>query len=601
MKALAGVLGFLVLLGASSAAQGAGQNILLLILDDVGTDLVSAYAEGDDPAPTPNIDSLAEGGVLFRNTYSAPVCSPTRATILTGHYGFANGLGRVDRFNNSLIREDIPNLPELLPEEYRKAALGKWHLGGTIEGPDIRHPVDFAGFEFYSGQPENFARPHRDNNYYSWTKFTAVEGEEGYETEKFWCSWRTHGQCYITSVMIDDVIDRIDAYGSEPWFLWVGFNAIHAPVDPEPPRRLLRNRYDYTLESEKLKAHLEAADREIGRLLRAIRRTDTLVIVVGDNGTYNGCKNSGRECGVRVPLIIKGPGMPAGRRESNAFVNTTDLFETIIEVATGEAVSGAADSPDSESLVPYLEDPTRPTAHRESVDGPYVYTEKFERIFPVDERRALRGDRAALEALGVGDWDQNYKLAYERVGEDPSEHHLVEKLYGLGNDPVPRESPDLLYDGDGDTTPDTPLSFGAQAALADLRETLGLLQDRDGDGVDYRIDNCVAVAQATDLDCGYEGAPHPCFCDTDGDGIGNMCDCDFDNDGVCGDADFAILGASWGLTGPSAADMDCDLVVEARDQAIFEERLGARSTPGPSGLWCANALGATAPCATPGS
>jgi hypothetical protein len=383
--------------------------------------------------------------------------------------------------------------------------------------------------------------------------------------------------------------------------LWVGFNAIHGPLDPQPPNRLLRNRYDYALDSEKRRALLEAADREIGRLLRAIHRTDTTIIVVGDNGTHNGCKRSVRECGVRVPLIIKRPGMPAERRESNALVNTTDLFETIIELATGEAVSDAADSPDSESLAPYLEDPTRLTAHRESTDGPYVYTEKFQRIFPVDEMHALRGDRTALEAEGITGWDQSYKVVYERVGEDRSEHRLVEALYGLGNDPVPQESANLLYDGDGDTTPDTPLSSGAQAALDDLRETLDLLQDRDGDAVDYRHDNCVEVAQATDLDCGYEGAPHPCFCDSDQDGIGNLCDCDFDNDGVCGDADFGILTASWGLGGPNVADMDCDLVVQSRDRALFEERSGARSSPGPSGLWCADALGETVPCAPPGS
>jgi hypothetical protein len=304
---------------------------------------------------------------------------------------------------------------------------------------------------------------------------------------------------------------------------------------------------------------------------------------------------------VRVPLIIKRPGAPLERRESDALVNTTDLFETIIELATGESVSGAADSPDSESLVPYLDDPTLLTADRESVDGPYVYTEKFQRLLSVDKMRALRGDRTALEARRITDWDQSYKLVYQRVGESPSEHRLVEELYGLGNDPVPRESANLLYDGDGDTLPDTPLSSGAQVALADLRETLDLLQDRDGDGVDYRLDNCVEVAQTADLDCGYEGAPHSCFCDTDRDGIGNMCDCDFDNDGDCTDTDLAILQESWNFSGPNVADMDCDLIVGTRDGAIFEERAGARSSPGPSGLWCANALGKTAPCAPPGS
>jgi arylsulfatase A-like enzyme len=228
MRRLVCALGLALLLSGSAAGEGVRPNILLLILDDVGTELVGAYEEGDDPASTPNIDSLAEDGVLFRNVYSSPVCSPTRATILTGRYGFANGIGEVA---NGLIREDIPNLPAFLPAEYRKGVVGKWHLARRNDEGYVRHPVDFAGFESYAGKPGNFAVPHTSNHYYHWEKFTAVAGQEGYETEVFWCMPFSHGHCYITSVMIDDVIDRVRAYDGEPWFLWVGFQAIHLPLD----------------------------------------------------------------------------------------------------------------------------------------------------------------------------------------------------------------------------------------------------------------------------------------------------------------------------------------------------------------------------------
>ena len=118
------VLVLVLLLSGSATAQEAGQNILLLILDDVGTELIGVYEEGDDPARTPNIDSLAEGGVLFRNVYSSPLCSPTRATILTGRYGFRNGVGKIGpNIRHRPIRTDIPNLPALLPVEYETRRL----------------------------------------------------------------------------------------------------------------------------------------------------------------------------------------------------------------------------------------------------------------------------------------------------------------------------------------------------------------------------------------------------------------------------------------------------------------------------------------------
>lgn len=212
-----------------------------------------------------------------------------------------------------------------------------------------------------------------------------------------------------------------------------------------------------------------------------------------------------------------------------------------------------------------------------------------------------------MEAQGNSNyWDQNYKLVYERVGDDPSEHRLEEQLYALGNDPVPQESVNLLYGGDDDTVPDIELSDGARAARDDLRATMKLLQDRDGDGVDYRLDNCVEVKNATREHCG--GDPNStttlaCNCDVDRDGIGNRCDCDFNNDGSCDDLDSSILSDSinpllGGEPNP-AADMDCDGSVDASDETVFQGMLPV-GTPGPSGLWCADPLGSTIPCTATG-
>jgi arylsulfatase A-like enzyme len=581
-----------------SCAAGAQENILLLIMDDVGSELIGVYGEGADPAHTPRLDALARGGVLFRNAYANPVCSPTRATILTGQYGFRNGVGNVNERSNRLARADLLALPRALPPAYRSAAIGKWHLSGSRFGPadvhdDLDHPIAFGGFEYFSGKGGNFnpqepgSEGHYDivltlhpfrrlrfpETYYQWVKGTIWEGKR-YRKSVVECSAAARHRCYVTSVTVNDAIQAMYRFNPGPWFLWVGFNAIHIPLTEPPPIHLVSNpdlanpsKYPRLSHSGKRKAHLEALDAEIGRLLDAAP-ANTAVILVSDNGTFLGpgrCKGGVSDCGIRVPLIIKRPGMPSGYRESRALVNTTDLFDTIVEIA-----GGVTDAVDSESVVPYLDDPDAVTRVRGSAGGPYIYSESFDRNEAApDPQRALRGDARALNALDplAFDWDQDYKLV-ERFG--------VEELYALGEDPG--EQNDLML-APGGLTP------AAAAALEDLRGVMDLLQDADGDAVDYRLDNCVEAKQEPDQ-----------HCDTDQDGIGNLCDCDLDNDGLCDASDLELFNASFGLAGSGVADLDCDGFVGDADLDRIRAMLG--SEPGPSGLWCADALGPPDPCTT---
>jgi arylsulfatase A-like enzyme len=113
--------------------EGRPPNVLIVLLDDVGTDKIGAYAEHPRPAHTPNLDALAAEGVLFRNAWATPQCSPSRAALLTGRYGRRSGVGRtVQAYESSYeLPPDELTLPEMLrgaPDAWDSSEVGKWHL-----------------------------------------------------------------------------------------------------------------------------------------------------------------------------------------------------------------------------------------------------------------------------------------------------------------------------------------------------------------------------------------------------------------------------------------------------------------------------------------
>lgn len=383
---------------AQSEQSSGHPSFLVLVADDVGVELVGAYG-ADDPARTPNIDRLAQRGVLFRNAWATPVCSPTRATILTGRYGYRTGVGMLitRRDGNELPLEETI-LPELL-EGYRSFALGKWHLGRRLT-----HPLE-SGFDHHAGTIFNLDH-HSGGNYSHWMK--AVDGEQ---------AWT---RTYATTDTANETIAALGA-GPGPRLVYTAFHAAHSPAHA-PPAAL----HSYTLAGHPdiqqplfVRAMVEALDTEIGRILEDLP-PNTYVFFVGDNGTAPrslggtdesvDAKGSIAEAGIRVPLIVTGPGVAHG--ECTSLVNTTDLFATIAELAglTSEAE-------DSVSLVPYFRDP-KIASRRE-----WAYAEKVGRI---RHEQAVRGPRFKL-------------VRSSRVGS------VVERFYDLELDPG--ETRDLLATG----------------------------------------------------------------------------------------------------------------------------------------------------------
>ncbi|MGQ0554160.1 MAG: sulfatase-like hydrolase/transferase [Planctomycetota bacterium] len=388
---LPALLGFFVLL--TLAAPAASQhNFLVLLADDLGPDLIAAYGEDANAAPTPHLSALAAEGVLFRRVYAAPVCSPMRASFLTGKHPLRTGIGQgLAYFGASYeLRLSELTLPEALAPLYTSALAGKWHVAAlALSGP--QHPL-LCGFSQARGNMEIFTGGVNDN-FYSYTKYVNGVPEQA--------------NVYDTTGIVDDALELI-AELPQPWFLWTAFNAPHAPFH-KPPQAL----HTYDLPASvgnnvpvHVRAVTEALDTEIGRLLDSMDpavRANTIVIFLGDNGTdapavmpplqANKVKATVFEGGIRVPLIISGPGVARGE-ESTALVSSTDLFATLVELAGIDLqAAGHTPPPDSTSFAAVLADPALPSPR------PWVYAEMYGPVGFTPHsfwRRAVRDERYKL-------------------------------------------------------------------------------------------------------------------------------------------------------------------------------------------------------------
>jgi len=430
MRTLRTVLGLLVVMTSLLAADDQARaiaaptapavvqrpNILVVVADDVGVDMLSVYGEGfasacslsglecqvdsDCPGeetcqpnfpPTPTIDRLATTGILFRNAWAYPTCSPMRAAVNTGRYGFRTGVGFA--FTELPLSETV--IPEALDANpwnvYAHAAIGKWHLGGGAPGPNNH------GYSHFAGTVANL------NNYFSWPR-----------TENGVTQTVT---TYATTTNVDDALAWID-HQKTPWFLWLAFNAphsaFHAPPDdlhsyhgvvrPRLPVAAGQSCASLTNRERRLcySAMLEALDTELGRLLNALPRSvrnRTTIIFVGDNGTpaeitappFNPshAKFTVYEGGINVPLIISGANVVKPRRESAALVDATDVFATVLRLAGVTDISTVIPPDvtiDSVSLWPIIRNRSR------SVRA-YAFSEQFRQFPALDDGHTIRNVR----------------------------------------------------------------------------------------------------------------------------------------------------------------------------------------------------------------
>lgn len=326
----------------------ANPNILLLIVDDWGIDSSpidnNATLNPGTTFPTmATLQDLAANGVRFTNAYSQPVCSPTRAALMTGRLAFRTGVG--DAGDNLQANETtLPEAFTAASSPYQMASFGKWHLNNSATGYQ-----DEGGWPFFQGITGG-GLP----NYFDWTKNDNGTILANNITE------------YATTNQVNDAKAYIDAReaADEPWFVWMGFTAPHDPFH-EPPAALLQGGTGNS-NRELYEKALEALDTEIGELLDSVDLNTTNIILVGDNGTpaqvvqapfgpvgMNGnSKGDLYEGGIHVPMVVRGPSvkLPAGST-TDELVHVTDLFSTILEMAN---VPDPGTAEDTTSINPIL-------------------------------------------------------------------------------------------------------------------------------------------------------------------------------------------------------------------------------------------------------
>jgi len=371
-------------------------NILLVIADDFGIDAASfdaadpCYQPGtsSDDAPMPRLGALCRESLRFRAAWAMPVCSPTRATILTGTGPWQHGVGAALSGANALSLDawTLPQALDAWAPGYQHANVGKWHLSPGNDDPNT------MGWQHYAGLVRGTTQ-----SYFTWPR--VVDGLESISND------------YTTTAFVDDAVSFIEGTGEAPWFVWLAFNAPHTPFHVPPADLHTQDLvpYDDQVHDDArpwFRAMAQAMDTEIGRLFDAVQARgewdDTWVIFIGDNGTarsVNGApfgpqaaKGSLREGGITVPMLVKGPGVE-GDRASGALTSVADFFPTILELAGADPVAAAAAQGvelDGVSLLPVL---------RGEADS--VQSEVFAQVFggttaPDVAGSAIRNDLAKL-------------------------------------------------------------------------------------------------------------------------------------------------------------------------------------------------------------
>ena len=415
-------------------------NVVLILADDLGWSDLGCY--GADLHETPRIDRLAREGVRFVQAYApSPVCTPTRASLLTGKAParlrmtiWSEGSLNPPKERSLLeapSRHDLPlhqkTLARYLQEAgYLTAVVGKWHLGDGNHAPEA-HGFDVNIGGTHWGAPFSFFWPYRGSGR-AGAEFRYVPHLE----------FGAAGE-YLTDRLTDEALRVIDRTADKPFFLFLAHHAPHTPIEAKPADVAYfeaKRRPGMHHQHAGYAAMIKSLDDSVGRVLARLEErglaSNTVVIFASDNGGYLGIdsktgkvitsnaplrsgKGSLYEGGLRVPLIVRWPGVTRVGATVETPVSLTDLFYTLMEAAKLRPAPAPQEATDGLSLRPLLENP-RAIFAREALFFHYPHYYHAPKTVP-------------SSAVREGDW----KLI-EYFGESTPE------LFDLKHDPAERNN-----------------------------------------------------------------------------------------------------------------------------------------------------------------
>jgi arylsulfatase A-like enzyme len=381
MKRIAQLLFGVVVMLSVGSGEAATPNVVLFVMDDLGATDLGCF--GSTFYETPHLDRLAASGMRFTSAYAAcPVCSPTRASIMTGRYPQRTGItdyigngNQPEKWNRNTRLLPAPYASQLALEErtiaevlgdtgYATCSSGKWHLGGTGFLPTEQgFDVNIAGYA--AGSPRSYFPPYQ-NPFLS-------DGPPGE---------------YLPLRLANEASQFIEAHADRPFFVYVPLNSVHTPLQAIP--ELIRK---YEAKAARLKrtgpatrpewdtkvrlvqdhptyaAMIESMDTAVGIVLTKLEELgladNSIVLFTSDNGglsteegrpTSNVPLRAGKgwlyEGGIRVPTIVRWPGVTAPGSSCATPIISNDYFPTLVEIANQPLESGG--TTDGVSFVPLL-------------------------------------------------------------------------------------------------------------------------------------------------------------------------------------------------------------------------------------------------------
>lgn len=324
--------------GAQSPARK--PNIIFILADDLGVNGLSCY--GSDRYQTPHLDRLAKGGTRYTNAYTAPLCGPSRALILTGRYAFRTGATNQDA--TGLMKPEAETMtPRVMKQAgYTSAMIGKWGqlpLGPAEFGFDEH--LKFTGSGSYWSLQQKKAETYLLN---------------GVKT-------RLGDQEYLPDVMHRFLVDFMTRHRERPFFAYYSLSHVHAEILPTPDSAPgVQDAY-----ADNIKYMDKLVGQLVAELDRLKLRDNTLIVFFGDNGTgsnyadvstirgrrLSGEKGSMLEGGANVPLIVNWPGRTPAGKVTAELVDSTDFLPSFAELAGAKLPAGKV--LDGRSFAPQLQ------------------------------------------------------------------------------------------------------------------------------------------------------------------------------------------------------------------------------------------------------